>query len=176
MINLFYIFPIIFKIIFVSTVNCVTTTFSTRKSCDVWSNNIRKQLLKEKDLILLSKFASVPSCHSNIAKNWLVKHQDDEVNFVSCRKDKHHSSRIIDCHNWGKNHEARCSSCTVFGKRCNHCGKEDHFRSKCIILKDGKLHQAIQKPNLQRYQQSKSRWDNCKYRVPEIDCDDLKLL
>ena len=109
--------------------------------CGVRSNTIRRQLLKEGDLTL---FRAIQICQSNELSEQHSKELGDKINATAKGDDVHSFKRqakykdshkdkyeITNCKNCGGSHEARRTACHAFGKVCDGCGRENHFKSKC---------------------------------------------
>ena len=101
--------------------------------CGIFSDRVRKQLLKERDLNLnraihICQVNELSEKH-NRELSQAESSKCEEVNSLKCKKPV--KKHISNCRNCGRDHVANKSACPAFGKQCHACKKLNHFKSVC---------------------------------------------
>lgn len=112
--------------------------------CGILHNAVRRRLLEQLSLTLNQCIDKCRAAEATKAQmnGSVTSGSQDEINKLRrdlpSRKPKQPSQRfqsgnekIINCKCCGGSHEKWRESCRAFGKRCNRCGRENHFARQC---------------------------------------------
>ncbi len=138
-----------------------------RLVCGIHNDNIRTQLLKEKNLTLSS---AIEICmlheqsekgNKEIKKEAVIKELTKESEVCAVQ--------YFTCSNCGGQHSSDRSSCPAFNKRCNACGKWNHFSKCCRSSKTRTYNRLGQGPSPSSRAPHTIRRGGQTQRISELD-------
>ena len=112
--------------------------------CGIQNETLRRQLLTKKDVSLDNCVADCRTAEATLAQahnmRSQIDHDPSDSVFVTDKRRGSLRTRdwqaqttqmVRDCRFCGRDHQIGMRNCLAYGKRCNRCGRENHFASKC---------------------------------------------